>query len=181
MVNHHNDNRLWGTVQRKPPLRPGRFRRSERALQRLKDFLVLHVVATATDPEIRAARRRIKDFLREHEDRGSGRRQESRCGTSRRTTRGGYGSPKTAGTRNKPGRRSQLRTADGAYETDGGICEVGLSILRLFRAGTSNLLLGSSGWRRGLLRARSRACSRPLSTRSGRCDRRLGGGVGAVS
>ena len=42
----------------------------EGALKHLKDFLALPEVGSATDPEIRAVRRRVKDLLRQLEDDG---------------------------------------------------------------------------------------------------------------
>ena len=44
--------------------------RSPGGLTRLQDFLALPAVAQATDPELRAARRRVKDYLRQLEDKG---------------------------------------------------------------------------------------------------------------
>jgi len=42
----------------------------KRAIQRLTDFLGLPEVAASTNPEIRAARRRMEEALRDLQDRG---------------------------------------------------------------------------------------------------------------
>ena len=57
MVNHHNDARLWGTLQRKSPQVLADTGDVRGAVQQLRDFLVLPGVVMTGDPEIRTARR----------------------------------------------------------------------------------------------------------------------------
>jgi len=71
-------------------------------LQRLKDFPVIPEIANSTDPEVRAARKRIKDFLHDLEERGYNRNQRKQMHySSYRWTRG-------------KGKPSQEPTEDGA-------------------------------------------------------------------
>jgi hypothetical protein len=52
------------------------------AIQRLTDFLAVPEVAASTDPEIQAARRRIKETLHDLQDRGFNTRNGNRCSTA---------------------------------------------------------------------------------------------------